>query len=159
VTRRPTPPAAHRHTLPLAECVVLADQAAKLAAERLAAGHRHGLVVPLRNPRFCLRLAVSTRPLMVLAMSAGIALVAAYSVHASRRRMMPGWILALVTGGAASNLLDRLLLGAVRDFLAVGRLVVNLADLAVLTGVVGYGLTRLARPPATRSVPGREVHP
>jgi lipoprotein signal peptidase len=63
----------------------------------------------------------------------------------------------LIIGGSLSNLLDRLLLGAVRDFLAIAHLVINLADLAVLAGVLGYGLTRLARPPATSPPPGTQA--
>jgi lipoprotein signal peptidase len=147
-TQQPTRPA-WRRGVALAAGVVLADQATKLAAELLAGGQRHGPLVPLRNPRFSLGLATTTRPVMLLAMAAGIALAAAYSVRAAGRRGLPGWIPALVVGGAVSNLADRLLLGAVRDFLAIGHLVVNLADLAVLAAVLGYGLTHRPRPPAT----------
>jgi lipoprotein signal peptidase len=148
-TRRPTLPAAPHRGVALAAFVILADQASKLAAELLAGGRRHGPIVPLRNPSFSFGLATATRPLMVLVMAAGIALAAAYATSAAGRRGLPGWIPALVVGGAASNLLDRLL-GAVRDFLAAGHLVVNLADLAVLAGLVGYAATRLAngQPPA-----------
>jgi signal peptidase II len=143
----------------LGGAMVLVDQATKLAAEWLSGGQRHGPLVPLRNPGFSLALAATSRPLMLLAMAAGIALVAAYGVRATAHSALPGWIPALVIAGAISNLLDRLLLGAVRDYLAIGHLVINLADLAVLTGVLIYGLTRLARPPATSPPPGKEVHP
>ena len=156
--RKPIRPAAQRRGVTLAVGVVLADQASKLAAELLAGGRRHGPVVPLRNPSFSLGLATATRPLMVLAMAAGIALAAGYWRRAAGRRSLPGWIPALVVGGAASNLLDRLLLGAVRDFLAIVHLVVNLADLAVLAGLVGYALTRLPRPPASNPLPQTPVH-
>ena len=44
----------------------------------------------------------------------------------------------LLAGGAASNLADRFVNGAVRDWLALPWLVVNLADLAVAAGVVCY---------------------
>jgi lipoprotein signal peptidase len=158
-TRQPTPPAARRRRLALAAGVILVDQATKLAAELLSSGHRHGLLVPVRNPRFSLGLAAATRPLMLLAMATGIALVAAYGVRAAGRRALPGWIPALVVGGALSNLLDRLVLGAVRDFLAIAHIVINLADLAVLAGVIGYCLTRLIRQPATRPAPASKVHP
>ena len=156
-TRQPTPPAARRRRLALAAGVILVDQATKLAAELLSGGHRHGPLAPVRNPRFSLGLAATTRPLMLLAMATGIALVAAYGVRAAGRRALPGWIPALVVGGALSNLLDRLLFGAVRDFLAIAQIVINLADLAVLAGVLGYCLTRLARPPATSPPPTTEV--
>jgi lipoprotein signal peptidase len=82
---------------------------------------------------------------MLLAMATGIVLVAVYGVCAAGPRALPGWIPALVVGGALSNLLDRLLLGAVRDFLAIAHIVINLADLAVLAGVIGYCLTPLIR--------------
>jgi lipoprotein signal peptidase len=157
-THQPIRQAVRRRSIALAASVVLADQATKLAADLLSGGQRHGPLVPVRNPRFSLGLAATTRPLMVLAMAAGIALVAAHGVRATGRNAVPGWIPALVIGGSLSNLLDRLLLGAVRDFLAIGHLVINLADLAVLAGVAGCYLTRLARPPATTPIPGREVH-
>ena len=147
-THQPPRPA-WRRSVVVAAGVVVADQATKLAAELLAGGQRHGPLVPLRNPSFSLGLAAATRPLALLAMSAGIALVTAYGVRAIGRSALPGWIPALVVGGAASNLADRLLLGAVRDFLAIAHLVINLADLAVLAGVIGYCLTRSRRPPAT----------
>jgi lipoprotein signal peptidase len=156
-TPQVSPPAVRRQSVALAAGVLAADQATKLAAELLSGGQRHGPLVPLRNPGFSLGLAATTRPLMLLAMAAGIALVAAYGAGALGRRALPGWILALIIGGSLSNLLDRLLLGAVRDFLAIAHLVINLADLAVLAGVLGYGLTRLARPPATSPPPGTQA--
>jgi lipoprotein signal peptidase len=143
----------------LAAGVILVDQATKLAAGLLSGGHRHGPLIPVRNPRFSLGLAGTTRPLMLLAMTTGIALVAAYGVGAAGRRALPGWIPALVVGGALSNLLDRLVLGAVRDFLAIAHIVINLADLAVLAGVIGYCLTRLIRQPAlAQRPPARCTH-
>jgi lipoprotein signal peptidase len=158
VTMYPLIPSAARNRSPLlAAGVILADQVTKLAAELLASGQRHGLLVPVRNPRFSLGLAAATRPLMLAAMAAGIALVAAYGIRATGRQALPGWIPALVCGGAVSNLVDRLLLGAVRDFLAIADLVINLADLAVLAGVLGYCLIRLARPPATSPPPATQV--
>jgi signal peptidase II len=150
---QPIPPAARRRSIALTAGVVLVDQVTKLAAELLSEGQRHGPLVPVRNPGFSLGLATTTRPLMLLAMAAGIALVAAYGAATPGRRALPGWILALVIGGSLSNLLDRLLLGAVRDFLAIADIVINLADLAVLAGVFGYCLTRLARPTATSPTP------
>jgi lipoprotein signal peptidase len=149
----PIPSAPRNRSLLLAAGVLLTDQATKLGAEVLSGGRRYGPLVPLRNPRFSLGLAATTRPLMLLAMAAGIALVAAYGIRATGRLASPGWILALVIGGSLSNLVDRLLLGAVRDYLAIGHIVINLADLAVVAGVLGYGLTRLPRPLGTSPPP------
>lgn len=51
------------------------------------------------------------------------------------RRLVPVWAAALVLGGSLGNLLDRAVLGAVRDFLPIGHVVLNLADLAVAAGL------------------------
>ena len=149
----PIPSAARSRSVLVAAGVIVADQATKLAAELLSGGQRHGPLVPVRNPRFSLGLAATTRPLMLAAMAAGIALVVAYGIRATGHHAPPGWILALVIGGSLSNLVDRLLLGAVRDYLAIGHIVINLADLAVVAGILGYGLTRLPRPLATSPPP------
>jgi lipoprotein signal peptidase len=83
--------------------MVLVDQATKLAAEWLSGGQRHGPLVTLRNPGFSLGLAATTRPLMLLAMAAGIALVAAYGVRATAHSALPGWIPALIIAGAIGH--------------------------------------------------------
>jgi lipoprotein signal peptidase len=53
-------------------------------------------------------------------------------------RRRPGTLLGLAVGlqlgGAISNLLDRLVAGAVTDFFVVGPIVLNLADLALIAG-------------------------
>ncbi len=91
-------------------------------------------------------------------MAAGIALIAAYGIRLLGRGLLPAWIPGLVVGGALSNASDRLLLGSVRDFLTIGHLAVNLADLAVLAGLLGFTLTQLSHWPAT-PVLREEVEP
>ena len=44
--------------------------------------------------------------------------------------------LGVAAGGAAANLVDRSLRGGVVDFVPIGPIVLNLADLAVVTGLV-----------------------
>ena len=50
-------------------------------------------------------------------------------------------------GGAASNLADRVILGAVRDFIPTPVVIFNIADVAVLVGVTVYlqSMIRVAR--------------
>jgi lipoprotein signal peptidase len=48
----------------------------------------------------------------------------------------------VLLGGASSNLLDRLVRGAVQDWLATPWAVCNLADLAVVAGAVGLLVAR-----------------
>ena len=139
--------------------VVGLDQVTKLAATLAAAGQTSGLVVPVHNPRFSLGLAGAPLPIMALLMAAGILAAGGYSLCAAHRGRLPVWVPGLLVGGASSNLLDRLLLGSVRDFLATPWAVVNLADLAVLAAVIGSILAYLTRRPPADSILGKEVHP
>jgi signal peptidase II len=63
-----------------------------------------------------------------------VAFVYALGKNPHRRRL---WLATgLFIGGALGNLADRALTGAVTDFIAVGHLVFNLADLAVAAGLI-----------------------
>jgi lipoprotein signal peptidase len=148
-----------RQAAGLGLAVVGLDQATKLAATLAAAGHTSGLVVPVHNPRFSLGLAGAPLPITALLMAAGILAAGSYSLHAAHRGRLPTWIPGLLVGGASSNLLDRLLLGAVRDFLTTPWAVINLADLAVLAAVTGSILAHLVRQPPAGPILGKEVHP
>lgn len=139
--------------------VVGLDQATKLAATLTAAAQTSGLVVPVHNPRFSLGLAGAPLPVMALLMAAGILAAGGYSLQAAHRRRLPAWVPGLLVGGASSNLLDRLLLGAVRDFLATPWAVINLADLAVLAAVIASILAHLIRRTPADPILGKEVHP
>ena len=130
-----------------------------LAAPLAAAGHTSGLVVPVHNPRFSLGLAGAPLPVMALLMAVGILTAGGYSLQAAHRRRLPAWVPGLLVGGASSNLLDRLLLGSVRDFVATPWAVINLADLAVLAAVIAAILAHLVRQPPADSIVGQEVHP
>jgi signal peptidase II len=136
-----------RQAAGLCLAVVGMDQATKLAATLAAAGQTSGLLVPVHNPRFSLGLAGAPLPVMALLMAVGILTAGGYSLQAAHRGRLPTWIPGLLVGGAGSNLLDRLLLGAVRDFLATPWAVINLADLAVLAAVTGSILAHLTRQP------------
>src|SRR5437016_1284740 len=50
---------------------------------------------------------------------------------------LPAWSAAFLLGGAASNALDRLAVGAVQDWLVTPWAVCNLADLAIVVGAAG----------------------
>lgn len=69
----------------------------------------------------------------------------AYVVWQALRGRLPAWVPGLLLGGAVSNLADRLVLGAVRDFITSSWVVWNLADLAVLVGIGGYAWGHLRR--------------
>ena len=148
-----------RQAAGLGLAVIGLDQATKLAATLTAAAQTSGLVVPVHNPRFSLGLAGAPLPVMALLMAAGILAAGGYSLQAAHRRRLPAWVPGLLVGGASSNLLDRLLLGAVRDFLATPWAVINLADLAVLAAVIASTLVPLVRRPTDGLMSRKEVHP
>jgi lipoprotein signal peptidase len=148
-----------RQAAGLGLAVVGLDQATKLAATLAAAGQTSGLVVPVHNPRVSLGLAGASLPVMALLMAVGILAAGGYSLQAAHRGHLPAWVPGLLVGGASSNLLDRLVFGAVRDFLATPWAVINLADLAVLAVVIGSILPHLVRRPPADPILGEEVHP
>jgi signal peptidase II len=127
-----------RRTAFLVVLVVAMDQATKA----LAAGPGRGirLIHPLRNPAFSLQIADAGRWTELLAMLALLGAAVAVATRLGTKAGVPSWATGLILGGAAGNLLDRAILGSVRDFLLTGPVVINLADVAVLLGLaVAYG--------------------
>jgi signal peptidase II len=108
---------------------------------------------PVTNDRFSLGLAGGSLSTMVLVTVAGIVLFGAYVTWQAVCGRLSAWVPGLLMGGALSNLLDRLVLGAVRDFMATPWVLWNLADLAVLLGIAGYALGHLHRPEPTTNHP------
>jgi lipoprotein signal peptidase len=109
-----------------------ADQVTKTAASVV----NPGPLLPLHNPGLSLGLVDSGRWLETGVMALGVLLAAALLLPRVHRGKLPALPTALLLGGAVSNLLDRAVTGSVRDFLPVGPVVLNVADVAVLAGVV-----------------------
>ena len=134
--------------------VIAVDQVTKAAASMAGPGSVD-FIHPVRNNALSLQVADASRGVEVLLMTLGVIAATLLARHWVRARQTPAWAAALVIGGAASNLADRAIIGAVRDFLAVGPVVLNLADLAVLAGLV----VALHHRRSTRArFPGREVY-
>lgn len=77
-----------------------------------------------------------------------VGIVALALIYGAQER--PGWrmraSIALMLGGAAGNLVDRIVLGHVTDFIDIGPWpVFNLADSAIVTGLVLMGWLTLLR--------------
>ena len=117
----------------LCAVVVLAvDQFSKAAAMRVDSG----MVVDARNPSYAL--GVVDGPAHVLAFGTLVTLVVFVALigrWALRLGISPV-IPALVTGGMLGNVLDRMVLGSVRDFIVTPWAIFNVADVAVAAGIV-----------------------
>lgn len=101
------------------------------------------------NPDLSLGLVRLDGPsLPVLALAAATVFTFGHATWLWATRRLPTAPLGLLIGGAAANLLDRVDDGAVTDWLPVGNVALNLADVAVWLGLLAYlsGLVR-ERPP------------
>ena len=61
------------------------------------------------------------------------------------RDTLPTWVPALLLGGSLDNLFVRVAFGYVHDFLATARIVLNLADVAILVGLAAPARAYRAR--------------
>ena len=118
--------------------VLVVDQATKTAAHRLAPADAGGWLQPVHNPDVVLSVYGGTPAFLVAVGLAALIAFSAHLLHLTRARILPWWAAGLLAGGAASNLADRVVEGAVRDWLALPWMVANLADLAVAAGAVCY---------------------
>jgi len=127
-----------------ATIVVAADQLTKTAVSSLGDTHPAWLL-PLRNHGLSFQLVTAGRWAEVALMAAVLALSAWPLIRTAQNRRAPSWAVALILGGAAGNVLDRMLFSSVRDFLPLGHLVViNVADVAIITGLATTGFTMYA---------------
>ena len=124
----------------IAAGVVILDATTKILAGAIASrGLARAFVVPTHNPNFYLGVASAPLPIMLALASVGILWFGGHIARQAIRGNVPSWVASLVIGGAVANLLDRLLFGAVHDWLYLPKTTVNLADIAVLLGLFLYG--------------------
>ena len=152
-----------RRALPVAVAVLALDQLSKFLIERAFTSHQDLALLPFLS----LRLAYNTGAAFSFLHDAGgwqrgflsavsIAIMVWLAVWIHRlapvdRRLL--WPLALILGGAAGNLVDRLSTGAVTDFIVLHYRgwywpTFNLADAAISIGVVVLILFSFRRAPS-----------
>ena len=103
----------------------------------------------VRNAGAAFGLLQHRTPLFVAVAVAVIALIVAYGRRLAHGSRLLGVALGMLLGGAAGNLMDRVLYGQVIDFLdfRVWSFVFNVADSAIVVGAILFVLD-LLRPPA-----------
>jgi lipoprotein signal peptidase len=93
------------------------------------------------NPDLSLGLVDLDGPLGPIALMTAAAVVAighaCWSWYSGR---MATVVLGVLLGGMLANLVDRLADGSVTDWLPVGPIVLNVADVEVWVGLIGYGV-------------------
>ena len=124
----------HRIVWLSAGAVLCIDQLTKFAGT----SNFGGVFEPVGNPDYSL--GVVTAPTVTLIALSAVTLIAAalYGIGLARAGRIPAWIPGVILGGAASNLADRVTLGEVRDFIPTSIAIFNVADLAVLGGVIAF---------------------
>ena len=124
-----------RRTVILVTVIVGADQMTKFAAHL---GDSSAGFEPVMNPDYALGLLSGHPVLLSLGMFAAIALVTLWHRRTEYSTTGTWWIVPLFCAGAFSNLVDRLALGAVRDFVPTPWIVFNLADVAITLAIAAF---------------------
>jgi lipoprotein signal peptidase len=129
----------------LAALILVADRTTKeFALRKLGFGrHGHGLVCVTFTKRPLLARGTSLRALVMLWFAAVTCAVGAllYAPVLQQNVLVAAGIAAALAG-ASGNLIDRVIHGAVVDFVALGRWpVFNLADVAIVAGAVVAGVS------------------
>jgi signal peptidase II len=123
--------------------VLVADQGSKDVAV-------HGSPLVTRCPDYAFGFGGGSAAMLTIAAIGmlGVFLVVAYQLVA-RLEVSP-ILPALVAGGTLGNVVDRVRLGAVTDFVAAPSAILNVGDIAVALGVLGLTFTFTARLPRLR---------
>lgn len=135
----------------LAALILVADRATKEIALRKLGfeRHGHGVVRVVFTERPLLARGTSLRALVILwIVAVACAVGALLYAPALQQNVFVAAGIAAALSGASGNLADRVIHGAVVDFVALGRWpVFNLADVAIVAGAVvaGASLIPIAR--------------
>lgn len=127
----------------LAIVVVVVDQATKAMAPWLASWALAAQVMAVTNAEFMLGVAAASQLVTVIVAAVMLVAFGAYTWRLAGAGRLSWWVPALLIGGAVSNLADRVVFGAVRDFLVTPWAIINLADVAVVIGLVAYIYSRV----------------
>jgi signal peptidase I len=136
----------------LTAAIIGADQATKFGGEHLADAFPSLFTSPVLNPEFTLGI-VGVSYLLTMVMAVAVLVgFGGYVLRAASVGRVAWWVPPLLIGGAVSNLIDRALFGAVRDFVLTAWVILNVADVVVVVGVVAFGVgvaatRRVGRPP------------
>jgi signal peptidase II len=119
------------------------DSTAKLLVHASSWLRRLPHIVPVQNRGYLLEIGSGAAPALV-SMSF-LAVMIVWAVRAMAAGRVSSLAAGLLIGGAASNAIERVARGSVTDYLATPWIVIDLGDVAVLTGLVLIVGARLRR--------------
>ena len=130
----------------VASATITIDLATKFVSALAVGPRSSGLIIPVSNHDFSLGLGRAPLPIMVILMAVVAVAVGWHLIGETIRRQVPAWVTGLVIGGAVANLVDRIMTGSVHDFIATPWLIFNIADIAIVAGIIGWATTRQSQP-------------
>ena len=113
------------------------DGLTKLVAVLLARVSIGGAIADVHNPGLSMNIGPGRSPFVAWLALSVLVLFGGWVAGLARRGSVPAWVPGLLVGGAGANLADRVLFGAVHDWLRLGPVVLNLADVMVLVAAIG----------------------
>jgi len=127
-----------RLAIAVAAAIAAVDLGTKAAVINLSAVLKLPFVVPVQNASYTLGIGGSDHNFLLLSLVSTLVLVGAGWLYRPllRRGNIRPVSAGMILGGAAGNLGDRLAHGAVTDFLWLPWVIVNVADVAVLIGLL-----------------------
>jgi lipoprotein signal peptidase len=137
--------------VPLTGAIIVADQLTKALAAR------RGLVAT--NPAYAFGVVGGPRPALIAGALVVLVAFLALLIPTASALGIPPSVAALITGGLLSNTLDRVRFGAARDFLTTPWAIVNLADIAVATGIIAFVVAATWRIHRLRSTSTADASP
>jgi signal peptidase II len=121
--------------------VVVIDQFTKAAAPHLDSA----AIVRAHNPGYAFGVLGGPAALLVVGtlvvLGVFLSLIGRWAIQIG----VPAIVPALIAGGMLGNVVDRVLLGGVRDFLVTPWAICNLADIAVAVGILALGASVAVR--------------
>jgi lipoprotein signal peptidase len=109
----------------VAVVVVALDQVTKALAH-----------TPMHNPRYAFGVAGGQTAALCCIALVVLAVFAVLGWRYADRIGAPSWVLVAMVTASASNTVDRLVFGSVRDFIVTPWVIINVADVVIAAGIV-----------------------
>ena len=126
-----------RSSISVTIAVIIVDLATKWLAAKLWSDQTTGLVTPSINNELALGTVSidEISPVLVVVLCLFVAFAATYVIFL-RKAWVSGAAFGLFAGGVLGNAIDRIVTGGVHDWLNLGVVIANVADFALLAGIV-----------------------